>query len=93
MQWIAWTYLILISLASVATFFAYGVDKRQASKGGNRISEKSLHILALIGGWPGALLGQRVFRHKTVKMSFRIILWLIIGLHIAMIVMAILNWR
>ena len=47
------------------TFFAYSVDKSAAQENEWRISEKSLHILSLIGGWPGALLAQVFIRHKS----------------------------
>ena len=57
--------------ASVAAFVAYGVDKSAARGGGWRTPERTLHVLSLIGGWPGALVAQRVFRHKSRKRSFR----------------------
>ena len=67
---------------SVVAFAAFGIDKRRAQQNKNRIAEKQLHMFALFGGWPGALCGQRWFRHKTVKLSFRVVLWLICFLHI-----------
>lgn len=60
-------YLVL----SLVTFAAYGLDKRAASKGAWRTSESTLHVLGLLGGWPGALIAQGQFRHKTSKQSFR----------------------
>ncbi|MFB1000387.1 MAG: DUF1294 domain-containing protein [Colwellia sp.] len=70
--------LILISYftLSILTFVLYGVDKRNAIKGLWRISEKTLQISALLGGWPGALFAQQAFRHKTQKRSFKFVLWL-----------------
>jgi len=62
------SYLLGINLA---TFLAYGIDKRQAIVGSVRTPELVLHALALAGGTPGAFLGQVVFRHKTQKRSFR----------------------
>ena len=67
---------IWFGVMSLATFVVYGVDKRRAKQEGNRISELKLHILSLLGGWPGAIAGQKLFRHKTVKKSFRFIFWL-----------------
>ena len=61
---------------SLATFIVYSIDKRRAKQEGNRISEKTLHILSLLGGWPGAIAGQKLFRHKTYKKSFRFVFWL-----------------
>jgi uncharacterized membrane protein YsdA (DUF1294 family) len=63
----------LISLNAVALLL-YGYDKRQAIIGGSRIPEAVLHIVALLGGSPGALLGQELFRHKTHKRGFRLVL-------------------
>lgn len=67
------------ALISLVTFGVYGFDKRRAKQEGQRISEKALHILSLIGGWPGAIAGQKLFRHKTVKTRFRIIFWLTVA--------------
>jgi len=61
----AW-YLAL----SIMTFVAYAIDKSAARKGRWRTSESALHYLALAGGWPGALLGQQILRHKNRKRSF-----------------------
>jgi len=49
----------------------YAQDKRAAKKDDWRVSEQTLHILSLLGGWPGAMQGQRSFRHKTTKASFQ----------------------
>ncbi|MCB5208146.1 DUF1294 domain-containing protein [Methylovorus mays] len=61
--------------ASVVTFGAYAIDKSAARHHRQRTAENTLHLLALLGGWPGALAGQRLFRHKTAKRSFMIIFW------------------
>jgi uncharacterized membrane protein YsdA (DUF1294 family)/cold shock CspA family protein len=65
------TYVVL----SVVTFFAYGLDKRSAEKHQWRTAESTLHLLDVAGGWPGALIAQRVFHHKTVKQPFQTIFW------------------
>lgn len=65
-----WIYLITLSLV---TFLFYGYDKSQAVSHKGRIPEAVLHGLALAGGTPGALAGQLVFRHKTRKLSFRVV--------------------
>ncbi|CAN5551168.1 hypothetical protein BH09PSE5_BH09PSE5_16040 [soil metagenome] len=57
-------------LISLVTFVAYWRDKRAAQSGGWRTSEQALHMLAFIGGWPGAWLAQRLLRHKSSKHSF-----------------------
>lgn len=61
--------------ASVVTFGAYAIDKSAARHHRQRTAENTLHLLALLGGWPGAIAGQRLFRHKTAKRSFLIIFW------------------
>jgi uncharacterized membrane protein YsdA (DUF1294 family) len=77
-----WGGLALVYLvASLVTFAVYALDKRAARRGDRRVAERTLHWLALVGGWPGALLAQRLLRHKTRKPFFRIMLWLTIGLH------------
>lgn len=60
---------------SVITFGAYHADKAAARSDRRRTPEATLHLLALAGGWPGALLAQRMFRHKTTKPSFRFEFW------------------
>ena len=65
-------YAYLVSI-SIITFLFYGYDKRQSLKNNGRIPELTLHILALLGGTPGAFLGQLFFRHKTKKLRFRIV--------------------
>jgi len=56
---------------SAISFVAYGADKLAAKHGRWRTPETTLHLLALAGGWPGALAAQRVFRHKMSKQPFR----------------------
>ena len=79
------SYLSLVAVMSCASFAAYGFDKRRAASGGRRIAERTLHLLAVLGGWPGALLGQRQFRHKTQKVPFRLVFWLTVVLHVAVV--------
>ena len=79
MIWIipAW-YLAL----SLVTFTAYGIDKRKARLDRWRIQERTLHLLELLGGWPGGLIAQRYFHHKSRKTRFLIVFWAIATLHI-----------
>jgi uncharacterized membrane protein YsdA (DUF1294 family) len=68
----------LISLylgASTVTFCVYALDKSAAKNHRWRTPEKTLHLLGLIGGWPGALAAQRLLRHKTSKPSFQAVFW------------------
>lgn len=75
-----WVFGAAVGL-SVVTFVAYRQDKRRAQLGEWRIPESTLHVLDLLGGWPGAFLGQRWFRHKTAKRSFQFVFWCIVVLH------------
>lgn len=59
------------ALTSVLAFALYGHDKRAARLGNWRTPERTLQLLAFVGGWPGALLGQSVFRHKHRKTAFQ----------------------
>lgn len=96
----AWLMLTLLTLSSVfihpwltAVFLAlnlltvtlYYLDKRAAINSARRISEKTLQLCALLGGWPAALLGQHHFRHKTQKTSFIRLLWCCIVVNITAI--------
>jgi uncharacterized membrane protein YsdA (DUF1294 family) len=79
--------------ASVFAFLAYRGDKRRAEAGAWRIPESTLHLLELIGGWPGAFLGQRTFRHKTAKVSYQIIFWIIVLIYQLVSLDALVGWR
>ncbi|MGB3071915.1 MAG: cold shock and DUF1294 domain-containing protein [Ottowia sp.] len=70
-RWALWAYLGL----SVITFVTYAADKSAAKRGAWRISEQTLHLMALLGGWPGALVAQQALRHKSSKMEFRTVFW------------------
>ena len=59
---------------SVPAFAMYGIDKRQARNDGRRVPEAVLHSLALGGGIVGAWAGRQVFRHKTQKPIFLVVL-------------------
>lgn len=60
---------------SLLSFIAYAYDKSSARNKQRRIPERTLHLLALIGGWPGALIAQHRLRHKTKKTSFLAVFW------------------
>ncbi len=76
---------------SVVTFAVYAWDKRRARRGGRRVPEQTLHMLAMLGGWPGAHVGRVVLRHKTRKRRFTVVLWLITLTHLAAIALLLFN--
>ena len=83
-----WFAAILYLGASSAALIAYAIDKSAAVHNRRRISEKSLHIVALLGGWPGALAAQKLLRHKTVKQPFCIIFYATVVLNMGMLLWA-----
>lgn len=85
--------IIASTVLSIVTYAMYAWDKHQALNNGWRISEKTLHVLALVGGWPGAFLAQRHLRHKTAKLSFRLIFWLTVAAHQSLATDFALSWR
>jgi uncharacterized membrane protein YsdA (DUF1294 family) len=72
---------VFYAVASVAAAVAYRLDKSAAERNAWRTSERMLHVMALMGGWPGALVAQQVFRHKSRKVAFRFALWTTIALN------------
>ncbi|MDZ5435964.1 DUF1294 domain-containing protein [Pseudomonas fluorescens] len=73
--------LAAYGIVSVLAFLLYWSDKRKARADHWRTPENVLHALEFAGGWPGALLAQQMFRHKTRKFSFQLVFWLIVLLH------------
>jgi uncharacterized membrane protein YsdA (DUF1294 family) len=84
-----WVLLGASAVLSAVTFVVYGMDKSAAQSGRWRTPETTLHLLALAGGWPGALLAQRAFRHKTKKQPFRAIFWCTVAVNCAVILWAV----
>ncbi|MBO5828236.1 MAG: DUF1294 domain-containing protein [Paludibacteraceae bacterium] len=75
-------YIIILN---IVTFAVYGIDKIKAKKGAWRIPEKSLLLLAFIGGSLGAAAGMRFWRHKTLHPQFKWGVPLILLFHLALI--------
>lgn len=73
-----WGWLIIwLVLINLVTFFVFGWDKFKAKykekhETARRVPEKTLFLLAGLGGSVGALLGMRVWHHKTLHRSFRL---------------------
>lgn len=77
----SWLSALFYLVASLICAGLYWHDKRQALVRGQRIPEKMLHLSELLGGWPGALVAQQVWRHKTRKLSYQGVFWLIVLVH------------
>ncbi|TPW75682.1 DUF1294 domain-containing protein [Schumannella soli] len=75
--------------ASIGCFVIYAVDKISAVRGRWRVRESTLILLGLVGGWPGAVIAQQLFRHKTRKAAFRTMFWVSVVINV--VVFAILT--
>ncbi|MBB5187067.1 uncharacterized membrane protein YsdA (DUF1294 family) [Zhongshania antarctica] len=64
---------LLYFMSSVVSYALYAKDKKAAKRGAWRVQENTLHLTALLGGWPGALIAQQRLRHKTQKVRFRVV--------------------
>ncbi|MEZ5545100.1 MAG: DUF1294 domain-containing protein [Lysobacteraceae bacterium] len=62
-------------IQSGVSYLMYRSDKAAAEKDAHRTPENSLHLADLLGGWPGALIAQQQFRHKTIKQPFQSVFW------------------
>lgn len=67
--------ICLYAVTSMLAFLMYAKDKNAAERGKWRTPESTLHILSLVGGWPGAKIAQSFLRHKSKKVSFRVTYW------------------
>jgi len=72
-------------IASGITFTVYGFDKSAAMNNRWRTQESTLHVLSILGGWPGALIAQQVFRHKSRKVEFQVFFWLTVAINCAVL--------
>ena len=65
---VIWIYLFVVNIVG---FFAMGIDKAKAKKKAWRIQEKTLLMIAVLGGAIGVWLGMEIFRHKTKHLRFK----------------------
>lgn len=75
---------------NAVTLLAYYLDKRAAVRGSWRVPERNLHMLEFLGGWSGAFVAQKIFRHKSKKQSYQATFWF---LGLAQIVAVVLILR
>lgn len=76
-------------LVSALTLLIYGADKLAARKAWRRVPESTLLICGFVGGWPGAIIGQQLFRHKTQKQPFKTYFMVSVVLNVVVLV----AWR
>ncbi|BFT81737.1 MULTISPECIES: DUF1294 domain-containing protein [Enterobacter] len=76
--------VIWFLLINVLTLALYGADKMAARKGMRRVPEATLLVFGVTGGWPGAIVGQQLFRHKTQKQPFKTYFFLSVVVSIGM---------
>lgn len=76
------------ALASGVAFLLYAADKSAAARRQRRIAESTLHWCAVAGGWPGAVLAQRLLRHKTRKQPFRTVFMMTAAVNCALLALA-----
>lgn len=86
--WVA----LSVTLLSGVSLITYALDKHAARRERRRVPESSLHIIAVLGGWPGAWIAQQLLRHKTRKQPFRRWFWVTVLLHSA-VMLALLYYH
>jgi uncharacterized membrane protein YsdA (DUF1294 family) len=82
---ISWLVVVIYFVLSLLTFIVYAWDKSSAKRGRWRTAESSLHLMGLLGGWPGALAAQRLLRHKSSKREFLRVFWATVLLNVVVI--------
>lgn len=80
-----WAIVVWYVVWGIITFLWYGKDKRAAQSGNRRTPENTLHMLSVLGGWLGAWLAQTYLRHKSQKISFRVVYVITMVLNIALL--------
>ena len=85
-------WLVLIN---IVTFVIFGVDKLLSKhpRFRQRVPEKNLLLLAVVGGSVGALLGMLVFRHKTLHRVFRVGVPVILTVQLLLAAAIALYWN
>lgn len=82
--------MMWLLIVNVLTLILYGVDKFTAKKAWRRVPEMTLLVFGFVGGWPSAMMGQQIFRHKTQKQPFKT--YFILSVILNIIVVAAAYW-
>ena len=91
-RWLGALAAFVVAINAI-TFWIYAIDKRRAEAGEWRISEVQLHLLELLGGWPGAWPAQRHLRHKCSKAGYQFVFGLIVLSHQFAAFDSFQNWK
>jgi uncharacterized membrane protein YsdA (DUF1294 family)/cold shock CspA family protein len=83
--WLPWPVVGGYAALSLLAFLMYRADKVAAQRERQRTPESTLQLVGLLGGWPGALIAQQVFRHKTIKQPFQTVFWSTVLLNVAVV--------
>lgn len=83
--WAGVPYLFM----SIVCFFVYAHDKAAARAGERRTPERSLLLLGLLCGWPGAVVAQQWLRHKSSKRRFQAMFWMTAACNLAMFIVCV----
>ena len=86
-------FLAYLVGVNFATFGLYAYDKSGAKLGLLRVPENALHLFALAGGTPSALVAQGLLRHKTVKRKFKVVFWTVAAIQVALLAWLAWSWR
>jgi len=81
LHWVLWWCIAV----SAVTFLVFGYDKAISGRSWVRVPERTLLWLVMSGGTPGALAGMSLFRHKTIKASFRNRFWVAVSLQVLLV--------
>lgn len=82
-------YFAWAAAMSLVTLAAYALDKHRAIHARRRTPERTLHTLALLGGWPGALIAMPLFKHKRRKAAFVRVFWLTVFVNLAVVALIV----
>ncbi|MDC0088108.1 DUF1294 domain-containing protein [Akkermansiaceae bacterium] len=81
-----------LMLSSLLAYIQISSDKKKAQADQWRTPETQLHLIELLGGWPGSFIAQRRFRHKTSKNSYQSTFWFIVIAYQFLAIDYLRNW-
>ncbi len=88
-----WKFVAAWIVINALTYAVYAADKSSARRGGWRTPEARLHLLALVGGWPAAVMAQQRLRHKSNKSEFRAVFWVTVVFNCVAMIWLVTNGR